>query len=113
MIENPFLTPQPLDGPTEDPPQGRGWADDQEPRRFRRRADRFRQHTDRFLQMLRTRAVDELGFDQIPLQPDEQLIEEMSKSTDDLEMEAAVYGPDAVKRRRFEVMQQAVIHGNR
>ena len=62
----------------------------------------------RKLAELGTKADDQYGTDQIPLNEAEQQMVEMSKGTSDLEAEAGVFGVDQVLEERLATFKQGM-----
>jgi hypothetical protein len=107
-IENPFMVPRKLDGSVPDVTHRRGWADAAEPTRLTRFAEVGMRMINRKLAELGTKADDQYGTDQIPLNEVEQQMVEMSKGTSDLEAEAGVFGVDQVLEERLATFKQGM-----
>ena len=105
---NPFSNPNPLQGQRPDPTHGRGWADDGNPGRLTRRTERWAGWMERLSMRLNVLADGNHGFDQVPLTPQEQVEIEEYKTPDELEMEAAVYSPEAVIENRARLTSEAM-----
>ena len=108
-IDNPFMVPRSLDGQTPDVTGKRGWADADDPTRLTRFAMRGEGMILRALKMLGSRADEQYGTDQIPLEPQEELLMEASKGTSDLEAEAGVFGVNSVLAERLESLKESLV----
>ena len=106
-LENPFLLPRKLDGSLPDPTHRRGWADDGDPTRLTRMAQRGERMITQMISGLSVHADGQYGTDQIPITEAEQLLMEASKGSSDLEAEAGIFGPESVQSERVDSIKQA------
>ena len=105
VLPNPLVQPRPLTGQTPDPTSGRGYVDDSNPKRLSRRRDRWARMLTERMAMWDRVAAENYGVDQVPLTLQEQLEQELSMGTSDLESQAGIWGPETVNVRRARVAE--------
>ena len=100
-----FMHPQPIDGSTADPTEGRGWADADGPDSpFLRSSKRWSERIRHMLAAQDARVLPNTQFDKVNLTAEEELWMELQKTPEDVGRDAALWGAEQARERRNRLL---------